>query len=145
MVKSVCETAPKFLFWAPTCVPGFEFALWLASKKVLSICQSLSKGNPTRTSGNSMNLLEAPNKDLGAASPTLQNPRLNTSVTQAFVNSILYCKHSPNPTPSCLNVECAFTFLFYRVCPGHSHHLSRQAERRGRQKQRFWHGFVGDW
>ena len=64
-------------------------------KKVLSICQSLSKGNPTRTSGNSMNLLEAPNKDLGAASPTLQNPRLNTSVTQAFVNSILYCKHSP--------------------------------------------------
>ena len=46
-------------------------------KKLLSICQSLSKGNPTRTSGNSMNLLEAPNKDLGAASPTLQNPRPN--------------------------------------------------------------------
>ena len=64
-------------------------------KKLLLICQSLSKGNPTRTSGNSMNLLEASNKDLGAASPTSQNPRLNTSVTQAFVNSILYCKHSP--------------------------------------------------
>ena len=46
-------------------------------KKLLSICQSLSKGNPTRISGDSLNLLEAPNKDLGAASPTLRNPRLN--------------------------------------------------------------------
>ena len=28
-VKSVCQTVPKSLFW-PTCVPGFEYAPWLA-------------------------------------------------------------------------------------------------------------------
>ena len=33
LVKSVCETVSKSLFWAPTCVPGFEYALWLASLK----------------------------------------------------------------------------------------------------------------
>ena len=26
LVKSVCETALKSLFWDPTCVPGFEYA-----------------------------------------------------------------------------------------------------------------------
>ena len=30
LVKSVCETAPKSLLWIPTCVPGFEYAPWLA-------------------------------------------------------------------------------------------------------------------
>ena len=25
LVKSVCKTAPKSLFWVPTCVPGFEY------------------------------------------------------------------------------------------------------------------------
>ena len=30
LVKSVWETALKFIFWAPTCVPGFEYAPWLA-------------------------------------------------------------------------------------------------------------------
>ena len=25
LVKSVCETSPKSLFKAPTCVPGFEY------------------------------------------------------------------------------------------------------------------------
>ena len=33
LVKSVCETVSKSLFWAPTCVPGFEYALWLACLK----------------------------------------------------------------------------------------------------------------
>ena len=28
--KSFCETAPKFLFLAPTYVPGFVYAPWLA-------------------------------------------------------------------------------------------------------------------
>lgn len=28
-VKSVCQTVPKSLLW-PTCVPGFEYAPWLA-------------------------------------------------------------------------------------------------------------------
>ena len=28
--KSFCETAPKFLFLAPTYVPGFDYAPWLA-------------------------------------------------------------------------------------------------------------------
>ena len=31
--KSVCETAPKSLFWAITCVPGFEYTPWLACWK----------------------------------------------------------------------------------------------------------------
>ena len=30
LFKTVCETAPKSLFWVPTCVPGFEYASWLA-------------------------------------------------------------------------------------------------------------------
>ena len=30
LVKSVCEKAPKSLFWALTYVPGFEYAPWLA-------------------------------------------------------------------------------------------------------------------
>ena len=29
-LKSFCETAPKSLFLAPTYVPGFDYALWLA-------------------------------------------------------------------------------------------------------------------
>ena len=29
----VCETAPKSLVWAPTCVPKFEYAPWLACSK----------------------------------------------------------------------------------------------------------------
>ena len=41
LFKTVCETAPKSLFGVPTCVPGFEYASWLAFwKKPLSICQS---------------------------------------------------------------------------------------------------------
>ena len=30
LVKSVCETVPISLFWAPTCAPGFEYAPSLA-------------------------------------------------------------------------------------------------------------------
>ena len=30
LFKSVCETAQKSLFRAPTFVPGFEYAPWLA-------------------------------------------------------------------------------------------------------------------
>ena len=26
LVKPVCGTAPNFVFWAPSCVPGFEYA-----------------------------------------------------------------------------------------------------------------------
>ena len=41
LVKSVCETAPKFLFWARTCVPGFEYEPLLTPlKKPMSIRQS---------------------------------------------------------------------------------------------------------
>ena len=29
LTKSVCEKAPKSLFWRPACVPGFEYAPWL--------------------------------------------------------------------------------------------------------------------
>ena len=25
LVKPVCETAPNFVLWAPSCVPGFEY------------------------------------------------------------------------------------------------------------------------
>ena len=27
LINSVCKTAPKSLFWVPTCLPGFEYAL----------------------------------------------------------------------------------------------------------------------
>ena len=30
LVKSICKKAPKSLLSAPTCVPGFEYAPWLA-------------------------------------------------------------------------------------------------------------------
>ena len=33
LVKSVCKTVPKSLFWSSTCVPGFEYVLWLACFK----------------------------------------------------------------------------------------------------------------
>ena len=36
----VCETAPKFLFWSPTCVPGFWVWPWFSFKEPLSISQS---------------------------------------------------------------------------------------------------------
>ena len=35
LVKSVCETAPKSLFWAPTCVPGFWVWPWFSFKKAI--------------------------------------------------------------------------------------------------------------
>ena len=35
LVKSVCEAATKSLFWTPSCVPGFEYAPWLACSKTL--------------------------------------------------------------------------------------------------------------
>ena len=40
-VMSVCKTAQKSLFWASSCVPGFEYVPWLAcSKTISSICRS---------------------------------------------------------------------------------------------------------
>ena len=39
--------------------------------KPLSICQSVLQGTSKRTSGNSLSLLGAQNKDIGAASQTL--------------------------------------------------------------------------
>ena len=40
MVKSVCKTVPKSLFWAPTCVPGFVSRIIVLIKMPLLICQS---------------------------------------------------------------------------------------------------------
>ena len=36
--KSVCKTAPKFLCWAPSCVPGFEYMPLGVLKMPLVIC-----------------------------------------------------------------------------------------------------------
>ena len=61
MVKSVCETSPKSLFKAPTCVSRFENVPWLACLKChwpfakwIKIKENL-KGS----SGNLLSLLEA--------------------------------------------------------------------------------------
>ena len=58
MVKSVCQTAPEFLFWVPTILPRFGYLISL-------------KENSKRTSGNSSNSLGAHSKDLGPASQML--------------------------------------------------------------------------
>lgn len=59
LVKSVCKTAPKSLFWVPTCLPGFEY---LPGWK-----------NLKRISGSSLRPLRALNKDISAASKMLLN------------------------------------------------------------------------
>ena len=74
------KSAEITLFWALTCVPGFEHAPWLiysapsCLKKPLSNCQSGWKEiRNAPTSGNSLNTLRTQNKDLGAAAQTLLN------------------------------------------------------------------------
>ena len=32
LVNSICKQAPKSLFWAPSCLPGFEYTSWLLEK-----------------------------------------------------------------------------------------------------------------
>ena len=48
----VCETAPKSLVWAPTCVPKFEYAPWLACSKSHVWFSKLVARNSKRTSHN---------------------------------------------------------------------------------------------
>ena len=56
----VCETAPKSLVWAPTCVPKFEYAPWLAcSKSHVWFSKQVAES------------VGAQNKSIGAASQAL--------------------------------------------------------------------------
>ena len=48
----VCETAPKSLVWAPTCVPKFEYAPWLACSKSHVWFSKQVARNSKRTSHN---------------------------------------------------------------------------------------------
>ena len=73
LVKSVYETAPKSLFWAPPVYQDLSTCHdWPVKKAIVNLPIKI-KGNSKRTSGNSLNPLGAQNKDLGTASQTLQN------------------------------------------------------------------------
>ena len=48
----VCETAPKSLVWAPTCVPKFEYAPWLTCSKSHVWFSKQVARNSKRTSHN---------------------------------------------------------------------------------------------
>ena len=71
LIKSVCETAPKSCFWAPTRV--FQDLStchdWPVNRAIINFPIRL-KGNLKRISSNSLSPL-AQNKDMGAASQTL--------------------------------------------------------------------------
>ena len=54
LVKSVQETAPISLFWAPTSVPRFEYVLWLACLKAIVDLPVKMKGTSKRSSGLSL-------------------------------------------------------------------------------------------
>ena len=70
LVKSVCETSPKSLFQAPTCVQGFEYVPWLACFKChWPFAKWIKiKENLKRSSGNLLSLLGAQSKDIDTAS-----------------------------------------------------------------------------
>ena len=73
LIKSVCETAPKSWFWAPTRV--FQDLStchdWPVNRAIINSLIRL-KGNLKRISSNSLSPL-AQNKDMGAALQTLLN------------------------------------------------------------------------
>ena len=73
LVKSVYETAPKSLFWAPHVYQDLSTRHDWPVKKAIVNLPIRMKGNSKRTSGNSLNPLRAQNKDLAAASQTLLN------------------------------------------------------------------------
>ena len=73
LVKSVYETAPKSLFWAPHVYQDLSTRHDWPVKKAIVNLPIRMKGNSKRTSGNSLNPLGAQNKDLAAASQTLLN------------------------------------------------------------------------
>ena len=69
LVKSICETVLKFLFWVPTCEPGFDYD-WPV-KKPLSKANITVKRNSKCISSNLLSLLVAQNKDIGTVSQML--------------------------------------------------------------------------
>ena len=82
--KSVCETAPKFLFWAPSCVPGFEYMPQLACWKSIGDLPITMKANSKCTSGNLLSPLVAQNKHIGSAlQMLLTEDKLHRSATKA--------------------------------------------------------------
>lgn len=69
LVKSVCETALKTSFWAPTFVPEFEY-MYVPRKPIVNLPIRL-KGNLKYTSSNLLSPSGAENKDISAALQTL--------------------------------------------------------------------------
>ena len=67
MVKSVCKTVPKSLFWAPTCVQGFVSCIDCPNKNAIVNLRIRLKGNSKRISRNLLCLLGAWKKDVGTA------------------------------------------------------------------------------
>lgn len=58
LVNSICKQAPKSLFWAPSCLPGFEYTSWLLEKPLFIWPISLMV-NSKRSPGNSFWLCKA--------------------------------------------------------------------------------------
>ena len=70
LVKSICETVAKSLFWAFNCVPGFKS--WWPVKKAIVDLPIRMTGNSKWTSGNLLSLSGAHNTDVSAALQTLR-------------------------------------------------------------------------
>ena len=63
---SICETAPKLLFWAPTCISGYEVVQdhnWPVQKAIVNLPIRL-EGNSKHISSNLLSPLGSQNKDL---------------------------------------------------------------------------------
>ena len=71
LVKSVCEPVPITLFWGPTRIWVCTMTVRLKKLQCIIKLPTRLRGNSKPTSGNSLSLLRAQNKDLGATSQML--------------------------------------------------------------------------
>ena len=70
LIKSVCEAAPIFLFWVPTCLSMDRE--WPVKKAIVDIPKGIRlKGNLKHSSSNSLSSLGAQKRDLRATSQKL--------------------------------------------------------------------------
>ena len=97
LVKSVCEPLSKTLFWGPTRIWVCTMTVRLKKLQCIIKLPTRLRGNSKPTSGNSLSLLRAQNKDLGTASQMLlARAKLQAFSSKMSTLSSVQPKCSPN-------------------------------------------------
>ena len=109
-ISSICEVVRKSLFWAPTCLPGYEFRSWLACST--SHCQ-FAKKVEEKLKTNFWWFIES------FGSPQLTRTQDGSATSQMLLTGVRYMSvtqviNALNPTIKTKNSHFSSLFIYYR-------------------------------